>query len=131
MKKITMVIVAFAVVILYTALLANPVSAQTAKKTGDVQNPIPADVMKFLGKSCIGCHGDGGEKMAKSMVNISSWEKYSPEKQAEKANKMSMMASKKKMPPKGFLKNNPDAVPTKADIKMLSDWAKSLQAAKK
>jgi Haem-binding domain len=131
MKKIARISVAFAAVLFCTALFANAVSAQAAKNTGEVQKPIPADVTKFLEKSCMGCHAEGGEKMAMSMVNISNWEKYSPEKQAEKAKKMCKMATKGKMPPKGFRTSNPDAVPTQADIKLLCDWAQSLQVAKK
>ena len=131
MKKTTMVIVAFAVVLFYAALLANPVSAQTAQKTGDVQKPIPANLMKFLEKSCVACHAEGGSKMAMSIVNISGWDKYSPKKQAGKAKKMCKEVTKEKMPPKGFRSNNPDAVPTKEDVKLLCDWAESLQVAKK
>jgi len=131
MKKNTMITVAFAVVLFYTAFLANPVCAQAAQKTGDVQKPIPAEVMKFLEKSCMGCHAEGGSKMAMSVVNISSWDKYSPEKQAAKAKKMGKMVTKEKMPPKSFRSSNPDAVPTKEEIKLLCDWANSLQVAKK
>lgn len=131
MKKNTMVTVACAVVLFYTALLANPVSAQAPKKTGDVQKPIPAEVMKFLEKSCMGCHAEGGSKMAMSVVNISGWDKYTPEKQAAKAKKMGKEVTKEKMPPKSFRTNNPAAVPTQEDIKLLCDWANSLQASKK
>ena len=67
--------------VFFAALLLNPVSAtQPTQKTGDIQNPIPADVMKFLGKSCMGCHSDQGGKMEMSVLNLSGWEKYAPKK---------------------------------------------------
>jgi hypothetical protein len=130
MKKVSKATIAFAVVFC-TALLVNPVSAQTAKSTGDVQKPIPADVMKFLGKSCIGCHSDQGSKMEMSVLNITGWDKYAPKKQASKAKAICKMVTKEKMPPKGFRNSNPDAVPTQEDIQLVCDWANSLQAAKK
>ena len=123
--------VAFTVVLFFTAILANPVSAQATKTTGDVQKPIPADVMKFLGKSCMACHSDQGSKMAMSVLNITGWDKYAPKKQAAKAKLMCKMVTKVKMPPKGFREGNPEAVPTQEDIRMLCDWAKSLQVVKK
>jgi hypothetical protein len=126
MKKIATLVIALAAILLYTAFVINPVSRKTSQNV-DVQKPIPADAMKFLEKSCMNCHSDQGNKMEMSVLNISEWEKYAPEKQAAKAKAMCNMVSKGKMPPKGFRKNNPDAVPTPEDSKLLCDWAESLQ----
>jgi hypothetical protein len=131
MKKTIMNTIAFTVVLFFAALIAIPVSAQPAQKTSDIQKPIPADVMKLLGKSCVTCHSDQGGKMAMSVLNITSWEKYSSKKQAAKANSMCKMVTKDKMPPKSFREGNPDAVLTQEDIKLLCDWARSLKPAKK
>jgi hypothetical protein len=131
MKRIAMVTVTIAAVLFYAAFVACPVSAQTAQKTCEGQKPIPADVMKFLEKSCIGCHADQGSKMAMSVLNLSAWDKYATKKQAAKAKAMCKMVTKGKMPPKGFREGNPDAVPTPDDIKILCDWANSLQVPKK
>jgi hypothetical protein len=114
-----------------TAFILNTVSAQTAQKDKAATKPIPADVLKVAEKSCVKCHTEPGNKMALSMVNLSYWDKYSPEKQASKANTMCKMVTKGKMPPKSYRKEHPDGLPTKDDIKIICDWAASLQMPKK
>jgi hypothetical protein len=82
--------------------------------------------MKVLDKSCAACHKDPGMKFAQGPFNISTFVNYSPEKQAAKAKAVCNMATKGKMPPKKYQANNPGLVPTKDDIKILCDWAASL-----
>jgi hypothetical protein len=71
-----------------------------------------------------------GNQMALTHVNLSKWDGLTPEKQVSKASAMSNMISKGKMPPKGFKKDFPDKVPTEADVKVIADWAKTLQPKK-
>jgi len=132
MKNLMRIAFSFATVLFITALIIKPISAQTTQKSDVVGKPIPENVMKIFDKSCIKCHTEpGGNGMAASRVNLSKWDTYSPEKQAEKANKISNQVSKGKMPPKSFKKDHPGDVPSADEIKTISDWAISLQVPKK
>jgi hypothetical protein len=126
MKKIIKISVAITCVFIFTAFIANPVSAQTKPAS----HPIPADVVKIAEKSCKKCHMEPGNEMALSHNNLSKWDKYSPEKQAEKAELMCKKVTKGKMPPKHFRKENPDKIPTAADVKVICDWAATIQPPK-
>ncbi len=123
MKKIIKISIAMTCIVFFVAYVAIPAKAQTTP----VAKPIPADVVKVAEKSCKKCHMEPGNAMALSHVNLTNWDKYSPEKQAVKSEKMCSMVTKGKMPPKKFRRDNPDKVPTAADIKVICDWATSLQ----
>jgi Haem-binding domain len=131
MKKLISITVAVASVLFITALIINPVTTQSAPKSGDGIKPIPDAVMKIAEKSCVKCHTEPGNGMALAHVNLSKWDKYSPEKQAAKAKAMCNMVTKDKMPPKKFREEHPDGVPSKEEIKTICDWAQSLQIPKK
>jgi hypothetical protein len=87
--------------------------------------------MKIADKSCVNCHSEPGNGIALAHLNLSNWDKYSPEKQAAKAKAMCSMVTKDKMPPKKFRANHPDGVPTAAEVKTICNWAESLQVTKK
>jgi len=128
MKKLISITVAIASVLFFTAMIINPVSAQ---KSGGANKPIPDGVMKIAQKSCVNCHTEPGNAMALAHVNLSKWDKYSPEKQADKSKAMCKMVSEDKMPPKKFRETHPDGVPSKEEIKTICDWSQSLQVPKK
>lgn len=128
MNKLISIAVAVISVLFITALIINPLSAQ---KGGSGGKPIPAGVMKIAEKACVSCHTEPGNGMALAHLTLSNWDKYSPEKQAAKANAMCNMVSKDKMPPKRFKANHPNNVPTNEEIKTLCDWSQSLQITKK
>jgi hypothetical protein len=127
MKKLTLTTLAIAAIISITAFISSTVPAQTAQKT----KPIPDNVLAIAKKSCINCHAEPGKKTAMAHVNLSKWDGYSAEKQADKAKEMCNMITKGKMPPKKFKKKNPDFVITPDEIKTICDWSSSLQIAKK
>jgi hypothetical protein len=127
MKKFTLILVAIASVISFTAFMNNPLHVQAVQKN----KPIPDDVLMIAKKSCINCHAEPGKKMAMSHVNLSKWDSYSAEKQATKASAMCNMITKGKMPPKEFKEKNPDFVLTKDEIKTICDWSASVQVTKK
>lgn len=131
MKKFILLTIAVASVLYFTALIVNPVSAQTTKKTEGGGKPIPEGIMKVAERSCVNCHTEPGNGMALMHVNLSNWDKYSAEKQADKANDMCKMVSKGKMPPKKFRNEHPGAAPTEDETKALCDWADSLKVPKK
>jgi hypothetical protein len=127
MKKVTIITLAIAKVILFTALIDKIVSAQPVQKTP----AIPADVLIIAKKTCMYCHAEPGNKIALFHVNLSKWDTYTIEKQSAKASAMCNMVSNGKMPPKAYKKKNPDFVPTKDEIKTICDWSESLKVTKK
>ena len=131
MKKLISIAVAVASVLFITALIITPVTIQSAPKGDGGGKPIPESIMKIAQKSCVNCHTEPGNFMALSHVNLSNWDKYTPEKQAAKAKAMCNMVSKDKMPPKKFREDHPNGVPSKDEIKTICDWAQSLQVTKK
>jgi hypothetical protein len=114
-----------------TVMVISPTGVSAARKAAVGGNPIPASVMKIAKKSCVNCHAEPGNRMAKTKVNLSQWDTYSPEKQAKKAKDMCNMITKGKMPPKKFREKHPEDVPTPAELKTICEWAESLQPAKK
>jgi len=130
MKKLLKISIAAIGIFMITALIIIPMTAQSAKQNGGGK-AIPESVMKIANKSCVKCHTEGGNGMALMHLNLSNWDKYSPEKQASKAKDMCKMVTKDKMPPKNFRESHPDGVPSEAEIKTICDWAASIQVSKK
>jgi len=128
MTKLLSIAFAAISVLFFTTLIISPVSAQKGNGGG---KPIPDGVMKIAEKSCVKCHTLPGNGMALMHVNLSNWDKYSPEKQATKAKAMCNMVTKDRMPPKRFRKNNPESVLTNKEIKTICNWAQSLRVTKK
>jgi len=86
---------------------------------------LPDSIMKIVQNSCMACHANDGNSMAKMHVNFDNWEAYGDKKQSSKAQAMCNMLTKRKMPPKSFRESNPDAVPTDKEIKTICAWAES------
>ena len=128
MKKLIFVTLGLFLVLI---VCSNLVSAQPAQKGKEEGKPIPSEVLKITTKSCGSCHAEPGNFMALPHVNLSKWNSYSPEKQAAKSQAMCDELTKTQMPPKKFRKKHPEAIPTPAEIKMICDWAQSLQMTKK
>jgi len=128
MKKLFFMLIALFVIAVVVTMVAMP-SVKTASGiyiSGDESQPLADSVMKIVKVSCMDCHADGGNGMANAHVNFSKWVSYKPEKQAAKANDICKMITKGAMPPKKYRANNPDAVPTQAQLTMICNWAKSL-----
>jgi cytochrome c5 len=94
----------------------------------DANQAIPEDVKAVFNASCIPCHGTGGKKMATSIVDLSNWDKYSPDTQAKKAAKICNAATKGFMPPKAFREANPNAIPTTEQRELICKWSQTLAA---
>jgi cytochrome c5 len=119
MKKSAFAAVAVIALIFIAVVSFRPAQIAQAPKS------IPDTVYAVFEKSCITCHSTDGNGMAKSKVNFDNWDTYSPEKQASKAAAISKMLTKGSMPPSGFRKNNPDLIPTEADVAKVNAWARS------
>ena len=128
MKKL----VAFAAFIFAAGIIISMLAIPSrAISSGNSAHPamnasIPDSVANVLEKSCYPCHTAPGSGMALMKLDFDKWDSYSPEKQASKAGAMCKKVTKQSMPPKSFRKNNPDKVPTEADLKIICDWANSL-----
>ena len=129
MKKITLLSLIALSVLFAIVIALNPQTVIGSMKPlpAGPGTKLPDSVLKFVQKTCMDCHADDGNFMAKGKVNFSTWEKYDSEKQMGKAKAMCKQLTKSAMPPKKWRKNNPDNVPTKADIDMVCRWANSLQ----
>jgi len=131
MKKAISITFAVLGIVFLTSMIMNHSSAQSSQKDGIVSKPISPAVMKIAERSCVKCHTEGGNGMALMHLNLSNWDKFSLEKQADKAKDMCKMVSKNKMPPKSFREKNPGAAPSKDEVKIICDWATSIQIVKK
>lgn len=87
---------------------------------------MPDSILKIVQRACMDCHANDGSAMARSKLNFSKWEEYSPEKMAKKARAMCKEVKAGDMPTKGWRKNNPDAIPTQAEVDAICAWAASL-----
>jgi hypothetical protein len=125
MKKYLIICSGVVCTLFIMAIFVNQMFAQTSKTEGG--KAIPENIVKIADRSCVKCHAEPGSAMALSHLNITKWDKYSPEKQAAKAKDMCTQLTKDKMPPKKFRDKNPGAAPTKDEIKIFCDWAQSLQ----
>ena len=131
MKKVIKLTVAIASTFIFLALGSNTLTAQAPAKEKTPPASIPADVSKVLVNSCVKCHMEPGNTMALSKLSFNKWDAYDAGKQASKAKAINKELTKGKMPPKGFRKDHPEAIPTEADIKVIKDWADSLKPEKK
>jgi mono/diheme cytochrome c family protein len=127
MKRTTS-IVAILSGLAFVALFCFQTRNVTGSGVGSPGSPsLPDSILKFAQKSCMACHSDDGSGMAKGRLNFDKWDSYGEKKWPGKAQSICDIITKGKMPPKGFKENNPDAVPTEKDIKMVCSWAASLQ----
>jgi mono/diheme cytochrome c family protein len=91
---------------------------------------IPPAVHTIMQNSCFACHGANGKGMALSHVKMEEWGSYSADKQASKAAAICKVATAGKMPPKGFLKEHPNAALTQEQIAVLCKWSEDLNKGK-
>jgi hypothetical protein len=131
MRNKTNMIFSVTGIILLTGLSFNPFSGRSSPENRGAGSPIPENVMKIAEKSCVSCHSEPGNADALARLNFTNWDKYSPDKQASKAQAMCIMISKDKMPPLTYRGMHPESVLTTDEIKTVYAWAQSLQNAKK
>ena len=120
--------------LIFCAFAFSSGKSAPASNSGSVakadSSTIPPAVHKIMVTSCLACHGEGGKGMALSHVKMSEWSSYSPEKQASKSEDMCKIVTKGKMPPKGFLKDHPEAALTPEQIATICSWSESLNKGK-
>jgi hypothetical protein len=129
MKKIVYVSLISLSIIFAFVLVFNPQTA-TGSKKGNASGPgtaLPDSIYKLVQRACMDCHSDDGSAMAKGKLNFSKWDTYDADKQVKKANAMCKELSKSSMPPKKWRANNPNDIPTQAEVDMVCRWAKGSQ----
>lgn len=126
MKKSTSVISVAALLVLLIFVSFRSIKPNHSEQLQSVA--IPADVQAILTFSCTPCHTADGGLMAKAKLNISVWDKYSPEKQREKAAAIYSEVNKGAMPPKSAREKRPEIVPGKDQIAIIKKWAESFPA---
>jgi mono/diheme cytochrome c family protein len=124
MRNIKTIISASAIVLI--VCITNTMNAQDVRKEAEKSKPVPAAVTAILEKSCIGCHSDDGSSLAKMHFNFTKWNECSAEEQTSTGQDIVKMVTKGKMPPKKFLKNNPEAKLTDAEKTTICNWAGQL-----
>ena len=127
MKKIYLFFAAIGLVAITVSFV--PALSKSAKPTAtkhQTTSAIPDNVKAIFDKSCVGCHGDSGNFMAKSKVNFSAWDTYDAKKQAEKGAAICNMVTKGKMPPKSIRKSKPELIPTAEQITAICNWSQTL-----
>jgi uncharacterized membrane protein len=127
MKKLNYLVIAISVIAIAAITLVGPMKATSQKTTVQSANVIPDNVSVILKKSCTSCHNEGGNGMAASAWSYSSWDKYTPEKQAKKANAICKAITKGTMPPSSVGK---DRIPTDEQRDVICKWAASIQTKK-
>ena len=79
-----------------------------------------------LDNSCLQCHGADGKFKAKLKFNFENMAEMDNTKLISKLSKIDDVVSEGSMPPKKYVKKNPSHALTKADKKIITDWASSL-----
>lgn len=110
-----------------TSLISSPAFSQSDWKGADQGKSIPDDVIEIFEQTCVQCHVESGNFKAKFRFNLSRWDKFSSAKQARKAEDVLYQVTKEKMPPEKFRLSHPKSIPGKKEIKIIKEWAVSLQ----
>ncbi len=80
MKNIKTIISASAILLI--VCIAGPMKAHGVQKEYEKSKTVPADVTAIIEKSCIRCHSDDGNTLAKMKFNFTKWDEYSSDEQA-------------------------------------------------
>jgi hypothetical protein len=128
MRNIKTIISASSIFII--VCIANPIRAQVVQQEAEKSKPVPAAVTAILEKSCIGCHSDDGSTLAKMHFNFTKWNEYSADEQASTGQDICKILNKGKMPPKKFLKDNPESKLSDEEKSVICSWTTSLNAGK-
>jgi len=120
------IMTAFVVLVLTSSRVENEVT-KSSNLLYEPDNSLPGEIENIISSSCINCHAIGGKALAMTKLNFSEWDQYDREKQMKKAEKMCEQLSRGKMPPNSYIKNHPDAGPTKEQIEIICKWADGIQ----
>jgi len=101
-------------------------SAEKKTSFSSETNILPDSVKKVVEKSCYACHSNTSSNgFAKKALNFEKWDTYKIADQESYKKKICDKVTGNKMPPSGYVKNNPQIQLTEKDKKTLCDWVKS------
>jgi len=126
MKKLVIILIPIIAVSMMALFTFNSFSF-AGKGSKPASQVIPENVMKIIDNSCIACHSNNGNPMAKGVVNFSAWDTYAVKKQAKKSNAVCKAVTNHSMPPLTFIATNPTKALNATQIAEICDWANSLQ----
>jgi mono/diheme cytochrome c family protein len=127
-KAVTSILQVQLILVIALFLLNLPAKGQ---ETAKVSSALPDDISKIVSVKCVPCHTSTGGFMSKGALNLSDWDKFTPGKQKNRAEKMVTMLNKGAMPPKSARSSRPEIVPTKEDIEIIKKWADALPTPEK
>jgi hypothetical protein len=101
----------------------SEVNAQEQNNAG-ANFEIPAPMMTLLNKSCTDCHNSNSDdEAAKKTLLIDEMQHLQKNKLTTALQEIAVSVANQMMPPRKFLKSNPDKALTKDEIEQLADWA--------
>jgi len=112
----------YLILILFFLITSGNVGGQDVSQDSP---PLPENISKIVSASCMPCHSSGGGMLARTKLNFSEWQGYSPDKQKKKAGQMYKEIKKDAMPPEDAREANPDIIPTKEQVEIIKNWADS------
>jgi mono/diheme cytochrome c family protein len=127
-KAVTSILHVQLILVIALFLLSLPAKGQ---ETAKVSSALPDDISKIVSVKCVPCHTSTGGFMSRGALNLSDWDKFTPGKQKNRAEKMVSMLNKNAMPPKSAKASRPEIVPTKEDIETIKKWADALPTPEK
>ena len=130
MRKTLAITASVIMIAIVITMFTTPTRAISSSDSSSptLTSSIPDSVNSIFEKSCYPCHSAPGKSMAMSKVNFDKWETYKPEKQEDKAEDICEEVTKGAMPPKSFRSNNPEKVPTPAQVQTICNWAASMES---
>ena len=123
MKKISLLSGKAIVATIFMSLLVL-LSINAVVTSEQSPKPVPEDVLVVLNNSCGKCHNQGGSGAALANLNLTKWDNYDAVKQAKKAEAICRTITTGKMPPKSFLRKNPQAALTDLQKTLVCNWSK-------
>jgi len=124
MKKSTTILTLATVVLIFLtgfSVMEKPNSAQEQDAF-----EVPENIMAIFNESCMDCHNAKSKnKKGKMKLKLDQLTTMKKSKLISKLNKIAKEVTKGDMPPKKFVKNYPEHVPSADNKKVLIDWAKS------
>ena len=110
-----------------TAILQSNVMIPNNNDANNIRKSkieMPADVKAVVDKSCFGCHHkESQNEKGRTKLSWDGLDDLSKAKQVAAMEAIIGVIKEDVMPPKKFKENYPDNVPSKDELKKVSDWA--------
>ena len=78
MKKIFGLLSVIVVIAITGSMALMPARVYSDNSQEQTGSALPDSISKIVQRSCMDCHANDGNSMAKSRINFSKWETYKP-----------------------------------------------------